>query len=360
MGANSSTSKQQPHSEGRRTRPFWIWLAAPVVLLLAEVMSLTPFVEFTHGPMQFVGEPLLFSGTLIALASFWLLTAPHWRGLGAGGESLSFAGRARRGWLMVHAGLLVAFFALSIDLNGRQGSELSWVYPAVWFALGCGVAASALLIFVPLPRWIDTLKCCGMQAAAAAMIGIAFVLLIPLARSTWPYAQGLASKMAYTLLGVFPGEAIHSYDLHRWPILGAGKVQILVTPACAEMESLLAFLILGGTLLVARWRELSPWRFSVLLSVGVMLLYCVNAVRLAGLVLAGVAFGSAMSVRLAHSRVSGILFVAASLAILHYGCRLCRRPNVAEPTYDAEPEPAIAETTEPALAPVASESLAAS
>src|SRR5207253_2277361 len=82
-----------------------------------------------------------------------------------------------------------------------------------------------------------------------------------------------------------------------------------VTPQCSELESLAALWILGGAIVLARWRELSKARVAIALLLGTGVLYLLLATRLYGLVVAGIEISPKVCVDLAHSRIGNIRFI---------------------------------------------------
>ena len=118
------------------------------------------------------------------------------------------------------------------------------------------------------------------------------------------------------------------------PVIGAldGGVVLEVTPACAEMESLAAFGLLGFALLVAGWFQVRRLRLCLILVLGIGLLYLLNAVRLFFLIDLAARYSNAdIAVSLAHSRLSGVFFLGISLLIL-----LTTRSWWSRPTADAD------------------------
>jgi len=329
MVAKSSTSSPPERI------PYWTCLGGPALVLLIEVMSLTPLVEFTRGPMARAADSLVLAGGILALACFYLMLA------GRGSELAQVAqprprGRAMFFWGLAHAALFAAFFAMSLALDAQQHRDSTpWLLAAGWLGLGAAVVGSAYLTVLPAKQMFALLRCCSPQFATAALLGVGTILLIPPVRELWPSAQGPLIKVLGVMLDAYPGHAVSFLDPHGWPNVGVHGVKhelvINVTPACSEMDALLAFFLLGGTLWVVRGSELRPMQYAAVLALGAGVLYLLNAARLYAVILVGLSRGGAdAAVRFAHSRIGGILFLAVSLVMLYYGARFAQRPQRAD------------------------------
>jgi len=290
------------------------WLLAVGVLLVAEICFLTVAFEFSNGAMADVARPEVASFALMAAALGILLC-------GRGLLKLSSPSRvARSVWIAAN---LLTFFGLFLWTRRLHDSaadgEASLLAVTFWALLAALVGSTALLsCFDPrgLARWLRTN---GHYLFAAAIIALTFVLCVADIQHLWSWAGESSIAIAVSVLErVQSDTVVTGQSLAGNPILGLDRSGSLeVTRFCAEMESLVAFLILGITLFVATWSSSRPFRFLIVMAVGVIVLYVFNSVRLAGLV--GVRrFGDdgVLAVKLAHSRISGILFLALSLSIL--------------------------------------------
>jgi len=292
-------------------------LAGLAAMLLAEVMLVTVLVEFEQGPMVIAANPLIFSGGAVGLAAYLLIAWPRFS---AWSESDSPRSRTRRRALFaVHFVLYLVFVGVSLALlEVGPGGVLTWAGTAIWMLLAAAVGVTAVLLGFRLRTLIWLVERTRVPLVVASMVGVSMALLTPAARSFWPHVHHAATGATGSLLRRVPGQAVYFLNRESFPVVGTPKISLVVTPACSEMDALLAFLLLGLTLLVARWRQMQPWVFAALLPAGLGILYVANAVRLYLLVLIGMPFDSAgeICVRLAHSRISGIVFLMLSLAIL--------------------------------------------
>src|SRR5262245_24361344 len=99
----------------------WWRLAGPLLLLLVEVGALTPFVEFTGGPMEWLANARVCSGLVFALVAFLFVLTSREDLVGLPQATSSFGRRAAVSWLAVNLGLYGLFFAYSVLLAGDAG-----------------------------------------------------------------------------------------------------------------------------------------------------------------------------------------------------------------------------------------------
>jgi exosortase/archaeosortase family protein len=299
-------------------------LAIPLLIVLVEVCALTPWVEFTHGPVQYVADPMVSSGLLFAGTAFFFLGGAR-AGLSAGRVGW---GRAA-GWLAVHFVLFALFVAWSVHLSGPVPSEYPWLAAILWVLLASGVALTALLAFVPVGRLLSWLWQRRGLAAVALGLGVALAVLMPAVQRLWPRLHGPATALDRLLLQWTYGHGARGIQANGFPVLGTRKLLVLVTPQCSGLEALAAFGLLGLAVLVARRHELRLFPDLSGLLVGSGLLYLLLALRLYGLMVVGVAVSPAACVGLAHSRVGMVVSLAVTVALLSGLCRLCRREPAA-------------------------------
>src|SRR5262249_54909273 len=101
-------------------------------------------------------------------------------------------------------------------------------------------------------------------------------------------------------------------------------------PQCSELEALLALWLLGGVVVLSRWGAVHKVGLLLVLLAGTALVYLLLAVRLYGLVVAGIVFSPQTCVALAHSRIGTLFFLGVAALVLATGCRWCRcEPSLA-------------------------------
>jgi exosortase/archaeosortase family protein len=300
-------------------------LAGPLLLLLLEVGLLTPFVEFSTGPVASVASARVCTGLLFSVIAFLFISSR------AVGEQLAASlpyPRARPLALLTNLGLYGLFFVYTLVLQGDPvASPSAWWAAALWGALALGVGLSAFLAFVPLRLLHSLAKRCWGKGLVAAGLGAGLALLSPHVQGLWPRLQGPAVAINRLLLSWTYGQAVGGTTPAGDAVVGTPRLLLLVTPGCSELDSLAAFWVLGGALLVLRRGELRKTRFLLVLLLGGALLYLLNAARIYGLVVIGTELSARLCVSLAHSRLGWIGFTGISVALLAGTGPWCRKPG---------------------------------
>ena len=323
-------------------------LAWPVGILLFEITALTPFVEFKAGGMVLLANPLMLSACIVTLATFFLLLANSNRITNAFPDAAeasheiqrqSFAFWLRQPWqnvkwtwLLTHLVLFGVFVWLTLNLHSKSTEQGPlWLLPIAWIVLAIGLTYSLVTAFISCSSVLQLLRRYALQAVVAGTIGVSLLLLISPVRNLWTTINGPMLIALEEMFNLYPGNANINTISYRWPVIGASQISLLVTPPCSELESLLVFILLGGTLWVAKWEDLSPWRFLLVLAAGSFVIYLLLIFRLYLLVVVGsLANDPYVSVGLAHSRVSTLILLIFSMVLLSVGSKLAVRPEPVE------------------------------
>ena len=223
-------------------------------------------------------------------------------------------------WLTANIMLYYALFHFTLLLASQFNTgEIFWYHAVVWLLLVLLVGVSAVLIFLPA----RTLKIWSQQswhkAVGALILAINFVILMPDIQRLWnrmyPSTIGLSAEILQAF-GRVPTTGMAGRHNPILAIQGQGA-NLIITRYCAEMESLAIFLLLAVVLYCAYLPRVrfGPWLAVVVL--GLLLLHVLNASRIALLVeIAGSWRNTPLAVSLAHSRLSGLLFLGISLLLL--------------------------------------------
>jgi exosortase/archaeosortase family protein len=301
----------------------WRRLAGPLVVLAVEIGLLTPFVEFADGqPMAYVANARVCAGLMFAAVAFLFLD-----NMAPVAKRYSLA--TPRQWVVYGAmnlGLYGALFWFSTGpaSTAAQGAQ-AWLLAAAWVVLAIGVALTALLAFCPLRALGLTNKGTLGRALAALGLGVGFAVLVPWARSWWPQLHEPALTLDRILLRWTYGQSVAGTTDLGFPVIGSRHLLLLVTPQCSELDALAALWLLGGLVVACRRGELRKAKAIVFLLVGSAVMYGLLALRIYGLVVAGIAFSPGASVSLAHSRIGGIVLLTVAAALVGGCLRCCRR-----------------------------------
>jgi exosortase E/protease (VPEID-CTERM system) len=263
----------------------------------------------------------------------WLRAAQHWgfrfavtlgislalfgwmRG-DAGLRQLNAAARALpvRAWLLVvHLVLVLPLVPLSRALYGTDAAPL--LFPALvtaWTGLGLAAVVALCLAFAPLEDW----------RAACRSLG-----------AVWAYALGAAllaaSAMEWSQRLWAPTAAV-TFDLVRWilaPILPdlrsdpanlilyAPNFAIQVSDICSGLEGVGLMLAFCSAWLVCYRREFAFPRALVLIPAGLLLIFGLNVLRIAALMLIGTAGLTDIAVYGFHSQAGWIAFNCAACGV---------------------------------------------
>ena len=215
--------------------------------------------------------------------------------------------------------LYVLFCTVSLRLN--RAAATNRLDTVLWGLLAVGTASIAFLIVMTAKDWCALIRRCRRQMIAAILAGVLFFVLVPTARRLWPSVCDPAMRINAVLIEQYPGNAVYARNGDGLPLIGTEGMLLLVTPACSELESLLAFCLMGGTILCAAWRGLHRIRFLIILGLGLCAFYGLNALRIYALVLIGWSFSAEHCVRLAHSRVASVVFIAVSVLVCTFAAR---------------------------------------
>ncbi len=318
--AQEAVSERQSLSL-RHARPVWLRLTVLLLLMALEIGALTAAVEFTTGPMSVVADSMFLIGAMVAGVGFMILVSTSY-------AEWSFPGSHRRlsvslAWLAVHLTLFVIFFGYTLWLQGHDATGGgTWGHALAWLGLAFGVAASAMLFVLPAACLISFVKHFWKQVWLAMLLAVVMIWLTPVARNTWTSVDGPAVDMVEALIAWYPGDPYVRYLPDDRPVVGTRGMALVVTPHCSELEIILAFLLLSATMVLVYGSPLRSILFLAMLIVGIELLYFLNVLRLYFLVLFGVHWSPQVSVSLAHSRIGGIILLAAAVLILLVAERL--------------------------------------
>ena len=292
---------------GKHKTSGWFAIAIPVLLLAVEIGVLTLKVEYVGGPMEMIARPQVVQAVMIAAVLFLLLRGAALAEVAAPGHCW-----ARICWLAINLAAFAALYRLSVAL-AHPADEIhhAWI-PRVsaWMGLAILVGVSSILVgasWGTLKHWISL---AGYEAVGSLVLGTALAYLTRDIQQLWHVLWPATLEVSRRLLDVLHPHQAQLYPSAAGnPVLGLQSgLRLVVTPACAETESLAIFLLLGSTLLIACWPvRLLRWLTTV--CAGLAMLFLVNALRLALLVELGARFHGSWSVHVAHSRFSGMLFL---------------------------------------------------
>jgi exosortase E/protease (VPEID-CTERM system) len=224
-------------------------------------------------------------------------------------------------FLAVHCGAMLLFAALSIPLFGGADSRgvAGDLLAAGWTVCGVLAIAAAGLGLVPAKLWAELLGATGTIWIFALLAGVGTCLLGDAARSLWdPLARATFGLVDLILRPFLPSIAADPRTL----IIGTAAFSTRIAPQCSGYEGIGLITVFGiGWLWIFR-RECRFPQALLLLPAGVVVLWLLNAVRIAALILIGNAGAPAIAAGGFHSQAGWIAFNAVALGFVFAAQRL--------------------------------------
>ncbi len=204
--------------------------------------------------------------------------------------------------LFAHLAAISLFVLLSVPLYGGGASN---ALAAAWLLTGIAAIVCAALALIPLDLWIRFARASGpVGAIVAAAVAVACVAGNS-GRGLWPWASGITFRLTAAILRLFVSGLIVEPDQM---IIGTSRFQVEVAPQCSGLEGVGLMLAFGGAWLFLFRKQCRFPQALLLLPVGALLIFLLNAVRIAALVLIGNAGAERIAAGGFHSQAGWILF----------------------------------------------------
>ncbi|MFI4890338.1 MAG: exosortase E/protease, VPEID-CTERM system [Steroidobacterales bacterium] len=253
---------------------------------------------------------------LIAYAACWviLLTLRPGTGL-ASTYGAQFLAPLRLRWLVVHVALLVPLAFLSAALyDGRTGGSFVAVAVA-WHGCGVGATIALFAIMAPLRIWLAMFRRSGTLALYAAVPALGAVLAIQWSQRLWESAATVTFKLVGILLRPVMPQLLLDPDTR---VLGTNQFAVQIAEICSGLEGVSLMLVFCCAWLWYFRREFRFPRALLVIPVALVLVFLVNAVRIAAIVLIGDAGHEQLAMIGFHSQAGWIGFnlVAFGVAVV--------------------------------------------
>ncbi|MDI6754925.1 MAG: exosortase E/protease, VPEID-CTERM system, partial [Thermodesulfobacteriota bacterium] len=217
--------------------------------------------------------------------------------------------------ILAHAGAFAAFFWVTIVLMEGPGaaSELNVSWLLAWAATGIGAGAFWMLAAMPAREWIRFARESSSFLSAGIIITAASWILGFLSNRSWEPLQGPTLLAVHWLLQAFQQDVLSQPAVH-W--VGTTQFSVGIYPACAGYE---------GIGLIAVFLALYFWLFRrnlrfpqafILLPLGILIIYLLNALRVASLILVGTHVSPQIALGGFHSQTGWIAFIAVALSMV--------------------------------------------
>jgi exosortase E/protease (VPEID-CTERM system) len=231
--------------------------------------------------------------------------------------------------LLGHAASLMLFGGLSFLLFRKDPPHFRPDLLAGSF-LAAGVLAtmSAACAFLPLKLWFGLLRETRRAAIYAALGALGACLFGAASHSLWRPTARLTFGLVEALLRPFiAGMAANPVSL----TIGSQTFSVIISPQCSGVEGVGLMLIFATAWL---WLFRHEYRFPqalLLVPAGVILIWILNAIRIAALILIGNAGAADIAAGGFHSQAGWIAF---NIAALCFCLTLRRIPCLTEPEAD--------------------------
>jgi exosortase E/protease (VPEID-CTERM system) len=224
-------------------------------------------------------------------------------------------------FLAVHFGAILLFAVLSVPLFGSassQGVQGDFLV-AGWTLAGIVAIAAAGIGFVPSNLWAEMVAATGKLWIFAVLAGLGTCLLSFAGRSLWQPAAGATFGLVGFMLRPFLSSIVAD---PRTLTIGTSAFSAHIVPECSGYEGMGLITMFGiGWLWLFR-RECRFPQALLLLPAGVILIWLLNAVRIAVLILIGNAGAPAVAAGGFHSQAGWIAFNAVALGFIFAAQRL--------------------------------------
>jgi exosortase E/protease (VPEID-CTERM system) len=217
-------------------------------------------------------------------------------------------------WLLLHAVLFLPLVPLSYALyRGAQLHVPFILVAALWLMFALLAAAAALRAMAGWSIWVEAARSLGelwvyaLIAAAAATAAMHWVqgLWAPTARLTFHLVNGL-------LLPMIPALEADPVEL----TLSTGRFAVKIADQCSGLEGLGLMLVFASSWLLLFRREYRFPRALLLIPLGLLLVFALNVVRLAALIMIGHSGYPQIAIYGFHSQAGWIAFNCAAVGVV--------------------------------------------
>jgi exosortase E/protease (VPEID-CTERM system) len=217
-------------------------------------------------------------------------------------------------WLALHAALLVPIAAALYNLYGTHAVQLPFALLAAAAALLAMLAVAALLRgLAPWGIWRLGAAAIGHRWLYAAGAALAATMAIVLSQDLWaPTAQITFDLVRLVLVPFLP--ALQSDPATR--VLAAPHFAVQVSQICSGLEGVGLILAFCAAWLIFFREEYRFPRALILIPAGVLLVFVLNVIRIAALVLIGNAGHPAIAIFGFHSQAGWISFNAVACGLV--------------------------------------------
>jgi exosortase E/protease (VPEID-CTERM system) len=216
-------------------------------------------------------------------------------------------------FLWAHLAAIAVFASLSSRLYGSpESGGISDPLALVWLATGLAAIACGAFAVLHPNLWLRIASSTGHMW----MIALIAVLLACLggnaSRSLWPWAARITFQLTRLLLIPFIPNLIVNPAMMQ---IGTARFPVEIAPQCSGLEGIGLMLAFGLTWLTLFRKECRFPQALLLLPAGIVLIFLLNSVRIAALILIGNAGAERIALGGFHSQAGWMIFNLVALGI---------------------------------------------
>lgn len=263
--------------------------------------------------------PLLVRVSVLFLAAALMLSRK-----GPAGLNSLFrrpAAQPNYAFLVAHGAAMAAFAALSTRLfAGASSHTPEWV-AYLWILTGLAGVAAAALALLPAGFWRDAVSAVGWGWVWGAAVAAAATVLRMAAMSLWSGSSAITFQaVRFILQPILPALRANPATAE----IGTDRFSVIIAPECSGYEGVGLFLVFSVAWLYLFRKE---YRFPAalgLIPAGAVLMWVLNALRIATLILIGHLGADRIAAGGFHSEAGWIAFIVTAILF----CVLSRRLRV--------------------------------
>jgi exosortase E/protease (VPEID-CTERM system) len=227
-------------------------------------------------------------------------------------SSASAAYPPRIQWLAAHFAIMASFLWLSSTMFREGGAGLPDSLMLAWGAVGVAGFVLAAVALIPPAIWVQLLRVTGDAWIYGLAGALAASLLGTLAQKLWDPLSHLTFDLVAAMLRPFYASlTVQPATL----TIATTSFEVTIAPACSGYEGMGLILAFSSAWL---WFYRRQWKFPqalILLPAGVVLMFLVNAVRIAALMAVGSAGWPRIAAGGFHSQAGWIAFNAVAIGM---------------------------------------------
>ena len=217
-------------------------------------------------------------------------------------------------WLAVHLALLGALILGTLARrDGRLTSIGAWEgWLLAWSAIALATLASWCFAAMPPRFWTNWIRRSPLALAGGAAVGLAAIVVGDSIKGLWWVLERPTFQMVALLLRLL-GQ--HTVAIPQDLIIGTANFTVSIGPSCSGLEGIGLVSVFVAVYLWYRRRDLIFPRALLMLPIGVVAIWLLNAVRIAALVLIG-NWNADAAIKGFHSVAGWLLFNALACGLV--------------------------------------------